>query len=79
MSLLGSSSAPAPDPRRDEVAYRSGEMRYRAHRHREPEERLADYLEEARRLLAGDMISLQMAGGPQGSRTPDLRRAKAST
>jgi dihydroxy-acid dehydratase len=25
MSLLGSSSAPAPDPRRDEVAYRSGE------------------------------------------------------
>jgi len=25
MSLLGSSSAPAPDPRRDEVAYRSGQ------------------------------------------------------
>ncbi|HVM65379.1 MAG TPA: dihydroxy-acid dehydratase [Acidimicrobiales bacterium] len=25
MSLLGSSSAPAPDPRRDEIAYRSGE------------------------------------------------------
>ena len=27
--------------------------------------------------VAGDAFSLQISGGPQGSRTPDLRRAKA--
>jgi selenocysteine lyase/cysteine desulfurase len=35
-----------------DVSYRDGEMRYRAHRHREPETRLAAYLAEARELLA---------------------------
>jgi selenocysteine lyase/cysteine desulfurase len=35
-----------------DISYRDGAMAYRAHRHREPEERLADYLAEARGLLA---------------------------
>ncbi len=35
-----------------DVRYDGGEMRYTAHRHREPEARLAAYLEEARALLA---------------------------
>jgi selenocysteine lyase/cysteine desulfurase len=34
------------------VSYADGTMRYRAHRHREPESRLPAYLAEARRLLA---------------------------
>jgi selenocysteine lyase/cysteine desulfurase len=34
-----------------DVSYADGEMRYRAHRHREPEARLAAYLAEARELL----------------------------
>ncbi len=34
------------------IRYEDGAMRYTAHRHREPEARLADYLAEARRLLA---------------------------
>ncbi|HYM83975.1 MAG TPA: aminotransferase, partial [Candidatus Dormibacteraeota bacterium] len=35
----------------DDVSYAGGAMRYRAHRHREPESRLAAYLEEAREIL----------------------------
>jgi hypothetical protein len=35
-----------------DVHYEGGSMRYRAHRHREPESRLADYLAEARTILA---------------------------
>ncbi len=35
-----------------DVRYKAGEMRYVAHRHREPESRLADYVEDARRLVA---------------------------
>ena len=34
------------------IRYDDGTMRYAAHRHREPESRLADYLTEARSLLA---------------------------
>jgi hypothetical protein len=34
------------------IRYDDGVMRYAAHRHREPEPRLADYLAEARTLLA---------------------------
>jgi hypothetical protein len=36
----------------DAIRYDDGLMRYTAHRHREPESRLADYLAEARRILA---------------------------
>jgi selenocysteine lyase/cysteine desulfurase len=36
----------------DDVRYEGGRMTYASHRHREPESRLADYLAEARRLLA---------------------------
>ncbi len=35
-----------------DVRYEAGRMVYRAHRHREPEARLADYLDEGRRILA---------------------------
>jgi hypothetical protein len=37
----------------NDIAYESGRMTYQAHRHREPISRLADYLAEARTLLAG--------------------------
>jgi selenocysteine lyase/cysteine desulfurase len=42
---------PEPPLSLDDIRYESGHMVYEAHRHREPEERLADYLDEARRLL----------------------------
>ncbi len=35
-----------------DVRYEAGRMVYRAHRHREPETRLADYLAQGRRILA---------------------------
>ena len=44
--------APEPPLSLLDVRYLDGEMRYAAHRHREPETRLAAYLEEARTLLA---------------------------
>jgi hypothetical protein len=43
---------PEPPLSLDDVAYAGGAMRYPSHRHREPESRLADYLAEARELLA---------------------------
>ncbi len=43
------------------IRYENGTMRYAAHRHREPETRLADYLAEARVLLA-DASSVDRAG-----------------
>jgi hypothetical protein len=36
----------------NDISYGGGQMRYAAHRHREPMSRLADYLAEARSLLA---------------------------
>ncbi len=44
--------APEPPLSLHDVQYVDGEMRFAAHRHREPESRLADYLAEARALLA---------------------------
>ena len=44
--------APEPPLSLLDVRYEDGAMRYAAHRHREPETRLADYLAEARELLA---------------------------
>ncbi len=44
--------APEPPLSLLDVRYEDGGMRYAAHRHREPESRLADYLAEARALLA---------------------------
>jgi selenocysteine lyase/cysteine desulfurase len=37
----------------NDISYESGRMAYEAHRHREPIGRLADYLAEARSMLAG--------------------------
>jgi selenocysteine lyase/cysteine desulfurase len=44
--------APEPPLSLRDVRYEDGEMRYTAHRHRAPESRLADYLAEARVILA---------------------------
>ena len=49
-------------------------MRYAAHRHREPETRLADYLAEARALLA----SLAAGGRPPGRTRPRRPRARST-
>ncbi len=46
-----------------DVRYEGGVMRYAAHRHREPESRLADYLAEARAILA-DPPTPAGIGGP---------------
>ena len=43
---------PEPPLSLRDVSYANGRMAYPAHRHREPEERLAGYLDEARRILA---------------------------
>jgi hypothetical protein len=43
---------PEPPLSLHDVVYRDGTMTYRAHRHREPESRLPEYLAEARRLFA---------------------------
>ena len=40
-----------------DVRYEDGAMRYRAHRHREPESRLADYLAEAGEILAAPPVA----------------------
>ena len=44
---------PEPPLSLHDVSYEGGRMSYRAHRHREPESRLQDYLVEARRILGG--------------------------
>jgi selenocysteine lyase/cysteine desulfurase len=44
--------APEPPLSLLDIRYEGGAMRYAAHRHREPETRLADYLVEARALMA---------------------------
>ncbi len=44
--------APEPPLSLHDVSYEDGGMHYRAHRHREPETRLAEYLAEARTILA---------------------------
>jgi hypothetical protein len=46
------------------IRYDEGTMRYAAHRHREPETRLADYLAEARRLLADPPPATTGVDGP---------------
>ncbi len=46
-----------------DVRYEGGVMRYAAHRHREPESRLADYVAEARALLADPPTPADI-GGP---------------
>ena len=44
---------PEPPLSLRDVSYEDGRMAYPSHRHREPEARLAAYLDEARRILAG--------------------------
>ena len=43
---------PEPPLSLHDVSYADGRMAYPAHRHREPESRLVDYLEEARDVLS---------------------------
>ena len=56
--------APEPPLSLRDVRYDGGEMRYAAHRHREPESRLAGYLEEARVLLAAPPAEPSAADEP---------------
>ena len=49
-----------------DVRYEGGRMSYQAHRHREPEARLADYLAEGRRILAA-VSAVPAAGAPDGA------------
>lgn len=44
---------PEPPLSLDGIRYEAGRMVYESHRHREPEDQLAAYLDEARQLLAG--------------------------
>jgi selenocysteine lyase/cysteine desulfurase len=57
------------------IRYDEGTMRYAAHRHREPETRLADYLVEARRLLAASSPAAAGVDGtiPVGTDFEELR------
>jgi hypothetical protein len=54
--------APEPPLSLLDVRYVDGAMRYEAHRHREPEARLAAYLSEARALLAVPPATPGLAG-----------------
>ncbi|MGH2468159.1 MAG: aminotransferase class V-fold PLP-dependent enzyme [Candidatus Limnocylindrales bacterium] len=60
---------PEPPLSLADVAYRDGQMRYLAHRHREPEARLAEYLAEARALLAAEPRAV--GGGAPSAPEPD--------
>jgi selenocysteine lyase/cysteine desulfurase len=55
--------APEPPLSLRDVRYDGGWMRYAAHRHREPEARLADYLEEALSILADPPPAPEGIGG----------------
>jgi len=56
--------APEPPLSLLDIRYEEGTMRYAAHRHREPESRLADYLLEARALLAAPPPTPAGIAGP---------------
>ncbi len=56
----------------DDVRYVDGAMRYTAHRHREPEDRLQAYLEEARRLFARPPLPAGEPGAPDEPNSPDF-------
>ncbi len=55
---------PEPPLSLHDVGYANGEMRYAAHRHREPESRLAAYLAEAGALLAAPPPTPDGVAGP---------------
>jgi hypothetical protein len=59
--------APEPPLSLLDVRYDDGEMRYAAHRHREPESRLADYLAEARALMADPPAVRDGPGSPDAT------------
>ena len=56
--------APEPPLSLLDIRYEEGAMRYAAHRHREPESRLAHYLAEAQALLAAPPPTPAAAAGP---------------
>ncbi|TAM66327.1 MAG: aminotransferase class V-fold PLP-dependent enzyme [Chloroflexota bacterium] len=60
---------PEPPLSLADVAYRDGQMRYVAHRHREPESRLVEYLAEARAILAAEPRAV--AGGASIATPPE--------
>ncbi len=62
--------APEPPLSLRDIRYEDGEMRFTAHRHREPESRLREYLDEARDILA-DAAGLAAAPGV-GRGSPSL-------
>ena len=57
---------PEPPASLLDVSYADGRMRYPHHRHNEPETRLADYLAEARELLARPPAAMPEASAPVG-------------
>ena len=69
-------TAPAGRSRRSrlhDIRYDDGRMAYPSHRHREPESRLAEYLAEARELLARPPHAARRAVHRPGRRGPGLR------
>ncbi len=61
--------APEPPLSLHDVRYEADGLHYPAHRHREPESRLADHLAEGERLLADPVASL---GDPPAQDRPDV-------
>jgi hypothetical protein len=67
---------PEPPLSLHDIAFDGGAMRWPAHRHREPETRLAEYLEEARAILARPPRTAALptiAEGSVGEDFEDLR------
>jgi hypothetical protein len=61
--------APEPPLSLDDIRYEPGGLQYPAHRHREPEERLAAYLADAARILADPTEAL---GPPPAAEALDV-------
>jgi len=63
---------PEPPLSLRDISYAEGRMAYAAHRHREPEDRLAGYLDEARRILAAAPRSPAEPSMPADEVGPDF-------
>ncbi len=66
------SGQPEPPLSLRDVSYADGRMAYSAHRHREPEARLADYLDQARAFLAEPPRALVEPSIVEGDVGPDF-------
>ena len=67
------SGTPEPPLSLLDIRFEDGAMRYAAHRHREPEGRLADYLAEARELLASPPPTPDAAGAAGAADASSVR------